>query len=85
MKTIKLLPKGYEIFISEEFQFHCQICEEKKANKKLHPKEYQEKIGSCVHFPFCKFIDSLNFLQGSLSNLTAEMKNSCSEFLITGP
>lgn len=68
--SIKLIPKSYEIYLTESFNFHCSLCS-KRADKK---KNYF----GCPHYPSLKTIDSLNHLQSSLDNLTNELKSSVS-------
>ena len=86
-KSIFLIPKSYEIFLTESFNFYCTICEENSARGDVPDMmvNYDDTfshttngVKKCIHYPSVKTIDSFNHLQGSLQTLTLETKESCS-------
>ena len=74
VKSITLIPKSFEIYLTESVRFHCEECDRKDAND----SEKKRFLNGCVHYPSLKTIDSINHLQSSLSTLTNELMQSCS-------
>ena len=72
VKSISVLPKSYEHFLSQSFKWCCDICEILKANERELP--------FCVHQFSIQMLDSYNHLGASLAKMVEEMKKSCSDF-----
>ena len=74
------------MFLTESFNFYCTICEGNSVRGDVPDMmiSYDESfshttngVKKCIHYPSLKTVDSFNHLQGSLQNLTKELKDSC--------
>ena len=66
LSSIEVIPKSYEIYLSETFRFYCEICMVKKGT-----------AFNCWHYHKLRLIDSYHFLDAPLADLGSELKSSC--------
>ena len=66
LTSITLIPKSFEVYLTETFRFFCDICMQKNGS-----------TFTCFHYHKIRSIDSCNFLSASLANLAKELADSC--------
>ena len=66
LTSLFCIPKSYEVYLTESFRFHCDICYAASGN-----------VFHCFHYSKIRSIDSINFLGASLASLAEELVNSC--------
>ena len=75
-KTITVLPKSYEHYLAQSFQWCCEVCDLLRADR----QEGEANPPFCTHYFSIQIMDTFNHLGASLSQMTEELRKSCLNF-----
>ena len=74
VKSISVIPKSYEHFMSQSFNFYCEMCIELRKKQSIDPKV---TLKFCTHQFVIQMLDSYNHLGASLRKMVEELNKSC--------